>query len=166
MNYDLIPSVTYTHPEVAWVGRTGQALKAEGVEVNVGTLPFVANGRAMTTNDTTDLIKAITNTKTDRTLGVRVIGPNAAELVQQGAVDMEFGTSVENLDMMVLSHPTLSEALHEVALTVNGHVICIANRKERWVTQYPDSHQGRHSDAGRAVRQARIGSWPCRAQVL
>jgi dihydrolipoamide dehydrogenase len=131
MNYDLIPSVIYTHPEIAWVGKTEQQLKGEGVEVNVGTFPFAASGRAMAANDTTGLVKVIADAKTDRVLGVHVIGPSAAELVQQGAIAMEFGTSAEDLGMMVFSHPTLSEALHEAALAVNGHAIHIANRKKR-----------------------------------
>ncbi|TRX74347.1 dihydrolipoyl dehydrogenase [Pseudomonas mangiferae] len=131
MNYDLIPAVIYTHPEVAWVGKTEQALKAEGVEINVGTFPFAASGRAMAANDTTGLVKVIADAKTDRVLGVHVIGPSAAELVQQGAIAMEFGTSAEDLGMMVFSHPTLSEALHEAALAVNGQAIHVANRKKR-----------------------------------
>ncbi|GLZ85439.1 dihydrolipoyl dehydrogenase [Metapseudomonas resinovorans] len=131
MNYDLIPSVIYTHPEIAWVGKTEQTLKAEGVEVNVGTFPFAASGRAMAANDTAGFVKVIADAKTDRVLGVHVIGPSAAELVQQGAIGMEFGTSAEDLGMMVFSHPTLSEALHEAALAVNGHAIHIANRKKR-----------------------------------
>jgi dihydrolipoamide dehydrogenase len=131
MNYDLIPSVIYTHPEIAWVGKTEQTLKAEGVEVNVGTFPFAASGRAMAANDTGGFVKVIADAKTDRVLGVHVIGPSAAELVQQGAIGMEFGTSAEDLGMMVFSHPTLSEALHEAALAVNGGAIHIANRKKR-----------------------------------
>ena len=131
MSYDLIPSVIYTHPEVAWVGKTEQTLKAEGVEVNVGTFPFAASGRAMAANDTGGFVKVIADAKTDRVLGVHVIGPSAAELVQQGAIGMEFGTSAEDLGMMVFSHPTLSEALHEAALAVNGGAIHIANRKKR-----------------------------------
>src|SRR5690606_32577543 len=131
MNYDLIPSVIYTHPENAWVGKTEQALKSEGVEVNVGVFPFAASGRAMAANDTAGLVKVIADAKTDRVLGVHVMGPAAAELVQQGAIGMEFGTSAEDLGMMVFSHPTMSEALHEAALAVNGHAIHIANRKKR-----------------------------------
>ena len=131
MNYDLIPGVIYTHPEIAWVGKTEQQLKAEGVEINVGTFPFAASGRAMAANDTGGLVKVIADAKTDRVLGVHVIGPSAAELVQQGAIAMEFGTSAEDLGMMVFSHPTLSEALHEAALAVNGQAIHIANRKKR-----------------------------------
>ncbi|GGK06188.1 dihydrolipoyl dehydrogenase [Pseudomonas matsuisoli] len=131
MNYDLIPSVIYTHPEIAWVGKSEQVLKAEGVEVNVGTFPFAASGRAMAANDTTGFVKVIADAKSDRVLGVHVIGPSAAELVQQGAIGMEFGTSAEDLGMMVFSHPTLSEALHEAALAVSGHAIHVANRKKR-----------------------------------
>lgn len=131
MNYDLIPSVIYTHPEIAWVGKTEQQLKADGIAVNVGTFPFAASGRAMAANDTGGMVKVIADAKTDRVLGVHVIGPSAAELVQQGAIGMEFGTSAEDLGMMVFSHPTLSEALHEAALAVNGGAIHIANRKKR-----------------------------------
>ena len=131
MNYDLIPSVIYTHPEIAWVGKTEQTLKAEGVAVNIGVFPFAASGRAMAANDTGGFVKVIADAATDRVLGVHVIGPSAAELVQQGAIGMEFGTSSEDLGMMVFSHPTLSEALHEAALAVNGHAIHIANRKKR-----------------------------------
>jgi dihydrolipoamide dehydrogenase len=131
MNYDLIPSVIYTHPEIAWVGKSEQVLKAEGVEVKVGTFPFAASGRAMAANDTAGLVKVIADARTDRVLGVHVIGPAAAELVQQGVIGMEFGTSAEDLGMMVFSHPTMSEALHEAALAVNGQAIHIANRKKR-----------------------------------
>jgi len=130
MNYDLIPAVIYTHPEIATVGKTEQALKAEGVAVNVGVFPFAASGRAMAANDTAGFVKVIADAKTDRVLGVHVIGPSAAELVQQGAIAMEFGTSSEDLGMMVFSHPALSEALHEAALAVSGHAIHIANRKK------------------------------------
>lgn len=131
VNYDLIPSVIYTHPEIAAVGKTEQQLKAEGVAVNVGVFPFAASGRAMAANDTHGLIKVIADANTDRVLGVHVIGPSAAEIVQQGAIAMEFGSSAEDLGMMVFSHPTLSEGLHEAALAVNGHAIHIANRKKR-----------------------------------
>ena len=131
VNYDLIPSVIYTHPEIAAVGKTEQQLKAEGVAINVGVFPFAASGRAMAANDTHGLIKVIADATTDRVLGVHVIGPSAAEIVQQGAIAMEFGSSAEDLGMMVFSHPTLSEGLHEAALAVNGHAIHIANRKKR-----------------------------------
>ncbi len=131
MNYDLIPSVIYTHPEAAWVGKNEQQLKAEGVEINVGVFPFAASGRAMAANDTSGFVKIIACAKSDRVLGVHVIGPSAAELVQQGAIAMEFGTSAEDLGMMVFAHPTMSEAMKEAALAVNGGAIHIANRKKR-----------------------------------
>jgi dihydrolipoamide dehydrogenase len=85
----------------------------------------------MAANDTGGFVKVIADAKTDRVLGVHVIGPGAAELVQQGAIGMEFGTSAEDIGMMVFSHPTLSEALHEAALAVNGHAIHIQNKKKR-----------------------------------
>lgn len=131
VNYDLIPSVIYTHPEVAGVGQTEQQLKGDGVAINVGVFPFAASGRAMAANDTAGFVKIIADAETDRVLGVHVIGPSAAELVQQGAIAMEFGSSAEDLGLMVFSHPTLSEALHEAALAVNGQAIHIPNRKKR-----------------------------------
>lgn len=131
MNYDLVPSVIYTHPEIAWVGKNEQQLKSEGVEYKVGVFPFAASGRAMAANDTGGMVKMLADARTDRVLGVHVIGPAAAELVQQGAIGMEFGTSAEDLGMMVYSHPTMSEALKEAALAVNGHAIHVANRKKR-----------------------------------
>ncbi len=131
VNYDLIPSVIYTHPEIAGVGKTEQQLKGDGVAINVGVFPFAASGRAMAANDTAGFVKIIADATTDRVLGVHVIGPSAAELVQQGAIAMEFGSSAEDLGLMVFSHPTLSEALHEAALAVNGQAIHIANRKKR-----------------------------------
>lgn len=131
VNYDLIPGVIYTHPEIAWVGKTEQQLKAEGVAINVGAFPFAASGRAMAANDTAGLVKVIACAESDRVLGVHVIGPAAAELVQQGLIGMEFGTTAEDLGLMVFSHPTMSEALHEAALAVSGQAIHIANRKKR-----------------------------------
>ena len=97
----------------------------------MGVFPFAASGRAMAANDTTGFVKIIADAQTDRVLGVHVIGPSAAELVQQGAIAMEFGTSAEDLGMMVFSHPTLSEAMKEAALAVNGKAIHIGNRKKR-----------------------------------
>lgn len=131
VNYDLIPSVIYTHPEIAGVGKTEQELKGDGVAINVGVFPFAASGRAMAANDTGGFVKIIADAETDRVLGVHVIGPSAAELVQQGAIAMEFGSSAEDLGLMVFSHPTLSEALHEAALAVNAQAIHIANRRRR-----------------------------------
>jgi dihydrolipoamide dehydrogenase len=131
MNYDCIPSVIYTHPEIAWVGKSEDELKAAGDKYNVGMFPFAAVGRAMAANDTAGFVKIVADAETDRILGASVIGPSAGDLVQQVVIAMEFGSSAEDLGMMVFSHPTLSEAVHEAALAVNNHAIHKANRKPR-----------------------------------
>lgn len=131
MNYDCIPSVIYTHPEIAWVGKSEDELKAAGDKYNVGMFPFAAVGRAMAANDTAGFVKIVADAETDRILGASVIGPSAGDLAQQVVIAMEFGSSAEDLGMMVFSHPTLSEAVHEAALAVNNHAIHKANRKPR-----------------------------------
>jgi dihydrolipoamide dehydrogenase len=131
VNYDCIPSIIYTHPEIAAVGRTEQELKADGVPYKVGTFPFAASGRALAANDSQGLVKIISNAETDRVLGCHIVGPSAADLVQQVLIAMEFGSSTEDLALMVFGHPTLSEAVHEAALAVDGHAIHVANRKKR-----------------------------------
>lgn len=131
MNYDVIPNVIYTHPEVASVGKTEEQVKASGEPYNIGTFPFSASGRAMAANETHGLVKIIAHADTDRILGCHIVGPSAADLVQQVAIAMEFGSSAEDLGMMVFGHPTLSEAIHEAALAVHGHAIHIANKKKR-----------------------------------
>jgi dihydrolipoamide dehydrogenase len=131
INYDIIPNVIYTHPEVASVGKTEEQVKASGEPYNVGTFPFAASGRAMAANETQGLVKIIAHAVTDRILGAHIVGPSAADLVQQVAIAMEFGSSAEDLGMMVFGHPTLSEAIHEAALAVHGHAIHIANKKKR-----------------------------------
>ena len=131
MNYDCIPSVIYTHPEVAAVGKTEQELKADGVDYKTGVFPFVASGRALASNDSDGMVKLLAHAETDRILGCHIVGPSAADIVQQVVIAMEFGSSAEDLALTVFSHPTLSEALHEAALAVDGHAIHIANRKKR-----------------------------------
>lgn len=131
MNYDCIPSVIYTHPEVAAVGRTEQQLKSEGVPYKVGTFPFAASGRALASNEFDGMVKLLAHEETDRILGCHIVGPSAADLVQQVVIAMEFGSSAEDLALTVFGHPTLSEAVHEAALAVDGHAIHIANRKKR-----------------------------------
>ncbi len=131
MNYDIVPTVIYTHPEVASVGQTEEQIKAAGEPYNVGVFPFAASGRAMAANDTDGMVKIIAHADTDRILGCHIVGPSAADLVQQVAIAMEFGSSAEDLGMTVFGHPTLSEAVHEAALAVNGSAIHIANRKRR-----------------------------------
>jgi dihydrolipoamide dehydrogenase len=131
MNYAVIPNVIYTHPEIAAVGLTEEQLKQSGEPYKVGTFPFAANARALAADAGGGLVKLLAHADTDRVLGCHVMGPSAAELVQQAAIAMEFGTSAEDLGMMVFSHPTFSEALHEAALAVNGHAIHVANRRPR-----------------------------------
>jgi dihydrolipoamide dehydrogenase len=129
VNYDVIPSVIYTHPEIAVVGKSEDELKAAGREYNVGMFPFAANGRALASDDTEGFVKIVADAKTDRVLGASIIGPSAGELCQQVVIAMEFSSSAEDLGMMVFSHPTVSEAVHEAALAVNNHAIHKANRK-------------------------------------
>jgi dihydrolipoamide dehydrogenase len=131
LNYDCIPSIIYTHPEVAAVGKTEQELKAEGIEYKAGTFPFTAIGRALASGDTEGMVKILADAKTDRILGAHCVGPSAADLVQQMVIAMEFGSSAEDIQLMVFGHPTLSEAVHEAALAVDGHAIHMANRKKR-----------------------------------
>ena len=131
MNYDIVPNVIYTHPEVASVGLTEEQVKAAGDAYNVGSFPFAASGRAMAANETGGMVKIIAHADTDRILGCHIVGPSAADLVQQVAIAMEFGSSAEDLGMIVFGHPTLSETVHEAALAVNGNAIHIANRKRR-----------------------------------
>lgn len=131
VNYDCIPNVIYTHPEVAWVGKTEEQLKSEGEEYKVGTFPFAANGRAMAANSAMGLVKIIADAKTDRILGFHVVGPQASEIVAQGVIAMEFGSSAEDLALTCFAHPSLSESVHEAALGVNDGAIHIANRKKK-----------------------------------
>jgi len=131
MNYDVIPSVIYTHPEIAWVGKTEDELKADGESYNVGMFPFAANGRAMAAADTDGFVKIVADAETDRILGASVIGPNAGDLVQQIVVAMEFGSTAEDVGMMVFAHPSISEAVHEAALAVNNAAIHKANRRPK-----------------------------------
>jgi dihydrolipoamide dehydrogenase len=131
MNYDCIPSIIYTHPEIASVGKTEQELKADGIPYKAGVFPFSASGRALAANDSDGLVKLLAHEETDRILGAHIVGPSAADLVQQVVIAMEFGSSAEDLALTVFGHPTLSEAVHEAALAVDGHAIHIANRKKR-----------------------------------
>ncbi len=131
VNYDLVPSVVYTHPEVSWVGKTEQELKAAGEDYNVGQFPMAASGRAMASNDTAGLIKVIADAETDRILGVHMIGGHTSEMIAEAVIAMEFGASAEDLGLTMFAHPTLSEGLHEAALAVSGHAIHVANRKRK-----------------------------------
>ncbi len=131
MNYDIIPNVIYTHPEVASVGKTEEQLKQAGEPYKAGSFPFVASGRALAADEGEGMVKMIAHAETDRILGCHIVGPSAADLVQQAAIAMEFGSSAEDIGMMVFGHPTLSEAVHEAALAVNNHAIHIPNKRKK-----------------------------------
>jgi len=130
MNYQLIPGVIYTHPEIANVGQSENDLKAAGIEYNTGSFPFAASGRALASNEGQGFIKMLTDKKTDQILGAQCIGPSAAELIQQVAIAMEFSASAQDIAMTVFSHPTVSEAVHEAAMSSLGQAIHIPNKKK------------------------------------
>lgn len=123
VNYDVIPGVVYTAPEVASVGKTEEQLKADGIEYNAGKFPFTANGRAKANKTTDGFVKILADKKTDRILGVHIIGANAGEMIQEVVVAMEFSGSSEDIARMCFAHPTLSEAVKEAALAVTGSPI-------------------------------------------
>jgi dihydrolipoamide dehydrogenase len=123
VNYDAIPWVIYTHPEIAWVGKTETQLKNAGIEYRAGQIPFLANGRALGQGDTSGFIKMLACAKTDRILGVHVIGTNASELIAEAVVAMEFGAAAEDLARICHAHPTLSEVMHEAALAVEKRAL-------------------------------------------
>jgi dihydrolipoamide dehydrogenase len=123
VDFNTIPWVIYTSPEIAWVGKTEQQLKADGVAYRAGRFPFSANGRARAMGDTTGFVKILADAATDRILGMHVIGPMASELIAEGVVAMEFGAASEDLARICHAHPSLSEATKEAALAVDGRTL-------------------------------------------
>jgi dihydrolipoamide dehydrogenase len=123
VDFNTIPWVIYTSPEIAWVGKTEQQLKAEGVSYRAGSFPFAANGRARALGDTTGFVKLLADEKSDRILGMHVIGPQASELIAEGVVAMEFGASSEDIARICHAHPTLSEVTREAALAVDKRTL-------------------------------------------
>ena len=123
VNLDTIPWVIYTSPEIAWVGKTEQQLKAAGIQYRAGQFPFMVSGRARALGETAGFVKMLADAKTDRILGVHIIGPYASELIAEAVVAMEFGASSEDIARIVHAHPTLSEALHEAALGVHKRTL-------------------------------------------
>ncbi len=123
VDFNTVPWVIYTSPEIAWVGKTEQQLKADGVEFRAGSFPFMANGRARALGDTTGFVKMLADAKTDRILGVHIIGPMASELIAEAVVAMEFGASSEDIAMICHAHPSLSEAMKEAALAVDKRTL-------------------------------------------
>merc|ERR1712200_345319 len=116
IDYNCVPSVIYTHPEVAWVGKTEEDLKADGVQYSVGKFPFAANSRAKCNNETDGLVKILGDKKTDRLLGAHIIGPGAGEMINEAALAMEYGASCEDVARVCHAHPTCSEAFREANL--------------------------------------------------
>ena len=123
VNYDVIPSVIYTYPEVASVGKTQEQLQEAGIPFNIGKFPFTANGRAKVNGTTEGFIKVLAHKETDTILGIHMIGPNVSEIIAEAAVIMEFGGSAEDLARICHAHPTLSEAVKEAALAVANRAI-------------------------------------------
>jgi len=123
VNYNAIPAVMYTHPEVAWVGQNEQDLKSEGVKYKVGTFPFSANSRAKTNLDTDGLVKFLADAETDRILGVHIVGPNAGEMIAEGTLALEYGASCEDVGRTSHAHPTLAEAFKEAAMATYSNPI-------------------------------------------
>lgn len=123
VNFNTIPSVIYTSPEIAWVGQTEQALKASGREYKAGTFPFLANGRARALGDTSGFVKVLADAKTDEILGVHIIGPVASELIAEAVTAMEFRAASEDIGRICHAHPTLSEALKEAALATDKRAL-------------------------------------------
>jgi dihydrolipoamide dehydrogenase len=122
-NFDTIPYVIYTSPEIAWVGKTEQQLKAEGVTYKVGKIPFLANGRALGMGAPAGFVKMLADAQTDRILGVHIIGAGASDLVAEAVVAMEFGGASEDLGRICHAHPTLSEVMHEAALACDKRAL-------------------------------------------
>jgi len=125
VDFNTVPSVIYTTPEIAWVGRTEQQLKTQGVEYRTGSFPFAANARARAIGDTSGLVKFIAHAKTDEILGVHIIGPFAGELIAEAVVAMEFRGSAEDIGMICHAHPSLSEAMKDAALAVDKRALNI-----------------------------------------
>jgi len=129
VNYDAVPSVIYTEPEIAWVGKTEQQLKSLGVRYRSGVFPFAANGRAKAMGLAQGMVKILADADTDRVLGMHAIGPQCAELIACGVMALEFQATSEDIMLTMFAHPTLSEAVHEAALAVDGRPLHVARPK-------------------------------------
>ena len=123
IDFNVIPWVIYTWPEIAWAGQTEQQLAADGTPTKAGSFPFLASGRARAMGDADGFVKVISHAETDAILGVHIVGPNASELIAEAVVAMEFGASAEDIARTVHGHPTLSESFHEAALATDKRAI-------------------------------------------
>jgi dihydrolipoamide dehydrogenase len=123
VNYDAVPNVVYTYPEIASVGKTEEELKDAGVSYNVGKFPFTANGRAKVNQTTEGFVKILADAKTDRVLGLHIVGADAGNMIAEAAIAIEFGASAEDIARTCHAHPTLTEAVKEAALAVGKRAI-------------------------------------------
>jgi dihydrolipoamide dehydrogenase len=128
MNYNVIPSVIYTAPEIAWVGKTEQQVRESGREYKTGSFPFAASGRAKAMEQTSGMVKIVSAADDDEILGVHIIGPMAGELISEAVLAMEFSASTEDLQRTIHAHPTLAEAMHEAALAVDKRALNNINK--------------------------------------
>ncbi len=129
VNYEAVPSVIYTAPEVAWVGKSEQQLRKDGVPIKSGRFPFAANGRANALGMPAGMVKMIAHKDTDEILGVHIVGPYASELIAEAVLAMEYRASAEDIQRTMHAHPTLSEAMHEAALAVDKQALHVVNRR-------------------------------------
>ena len=130
IDYEKIPVVIYTHPEIAWAGLTEYQAKEKGIVVRAGVFPFSGSGRALASGKEDGFVKLLTNKIDDSIVGIHVIGPAASDIVQQGVIAMKVNSTAADLASTMFSHPTFSESLHEAALAVNGRAIHISNRQK------------------------------------
>jgi dihydrolipoamide dehydrogenase len=128
MNYNVIPSVIYTAPEIAWVGKTEQEVAASGRKFKTGSFPFAASGRAKAMEQTAGMVKIISAVDDDEILGVHILGPMAGELISEAVLAMEFSASTEDLQRTIHAHPSLAEAIHEAALAVDKRALNNINK--------------------------------------
>jgi len=128
MNYDVIPSIIYTWPEIAWVGKTEEELKKQNVKYKAGSFPFAANGRAKAMEAASGMVKMLSHADTDEILGVHIVGPMASEMIAEAVVAMEFRASAEDIQRTIHAHPTLSESMHEASLSVDKRAIHAINK--------------------------------------
>jgi dihydrolipoamide dehydrogenase len=128
MNYDVIPSVIYTAPEIAWVGKNEEEVKKSGRAYKTGAFPFAASGRAKAMEQTAGMVKIISAADDDEILGVHIVGPMAGELISEAVLALEFSASTEDLQRTIHAHPSLAEAMHEAALAVDKRALNYPNR--------------------------------------
>jgi dihydrolipoamide dehydrogenase len=128
LNYDVIPSVIYTAPEIAWVGKTEEEVQASGREYKVGSFPFSANGRAKALEQTAGMVKIVSAADDDEILGVHIVGPMAGELISEAVLAMEFSSSTEDIQRTIHAHPSLAEAIHEASLAVDKRALNFPNK--------------------------------------